>query len=153
MRLWLLLIRLPVKVKTRISRWRLSASLWLSDRLLITQISRFVVVGALTTVGTFLLYQLLILALPYWLAFTLSYAAGIAFSFAMNSAVVFKVEMALVGAIRYVFVYLASYGLSLVLLIMAIEWLGMSEVWAPIPVIAIMAVVNFTAVRMVLTRV
>lgn len=126
--------------------------LWLRDEVLIAQASGFLVVGALTTIGTFCLYQILILVLPYWLGFTLSYAAGIAFSFAMNSKVVFKVGMASAKAIRYVVVYLASYVLSLALLTLAIEWLGMSEVWAPIPVIVIMTGLNFLAVRFVLTR-
>lgn len=116
-----------------------------------TQVYRFAGVGGLTTVGTFLLYQLLILLLPYWLAFSLAFAAGIAFSFAMNSVFVFQVQMASGRAVRYILVYLASYGLSLTLLAIAIEWLGFSEVWAPIPVIAIMTIVNFAGARLVLT--
>lgn len=148
---WLSLAALLAKVKTRVSQICAGGLRWLRGRPLVTQVYRFAGVGGLTTVGTFLLYQLLILLLPYWLAFSLAFAAGIAFSFAMNSVFVFQVQMASGRAVRYILVYLASYGLSLTLLAIAIEWLGFSEVWAPIPVIAIMTIVNFAGARLVLT--
>ena len=145
------LVALLAKVKTRVSRLCADALGWLLDQPLAAQVIGFAGVGGLTTVGTFILYQLLILLLAYWLAFSIAFAAGIAFSFAMNSRFVFQVEMASGRAVKYVLVYLASYALSLTLLALAIEWLGMSEVWAPIPVIAIMTIVNFAGARFVLS--
>jgi len=139
------------EVKARVSRLCAGGLRWLLAQPLVAQVIGFAGVGGLTTVGTFILYQLLILLLPYWLAFSIAFAAGIAFSFAMNSLFVFQVEMARGRAVKYVLVYLASYALSLTLLALAIEWLGFSEVWAPIPVIAIMMIVNFAGARLVLT--
>ena len=66
------------------------------------QMARFGGVGALDTALTFVLYQVLLLLLPYWLAYTLSFAAGIAFAVLVNARFVFEIGLGPRSAVRFV---------------------------------------------------
>src|SRR6476659_6952739 len=91
---------------------------------LLNRMSRFATAGAANALLTFLLYNFLLLATPYWLAYTLSFVAGIGFATLVNPKFVFDIDLGLAGAIRFSLFYLASYGIGLKLLSVLIQVVG-----------------------------
>jgi putative flippase GtrA len=74
----------------------------------------FLSVGALNTAGTFLMFQVLVTWMPYLIAYSLCFAAGIAFSYASLSKL-FSERMTLRKLARYVGAYLFLYVVGIVL--------------------------------------
>ena len=118
-----------------------------SLRRLSGQFTGFVTVGAVNTVLTFLLYELLNLFMPYWLAFTLSFAAGIVFSLSANAGLVFGQRVTAKSAAYFLAFYLLSYAISLGIVTFLVEGLGVSSVIAPLGAIAVMVPINFLGVK------
>ena len=117
------------------------------------QMGRFIGVGAVNTVLTFALYQvLLLLLMPYWLAYTLSFAAGIVFAALVNARFVFDIGLGLGNAFRFALFYLASYVLGLVLLSLFVSELGISAAFAAFLVIPFMLPINFFGSRLALAE-
>ena len=109
----------------------------------IARLTRFVGVGALNTLGTYALYLALQYVMPYSVAFSLSFAAGILFSLWANGRYVFAVRLTARLAAGYAVFYLLSYLASLALLVAAVEVAGLPNWFAPLPVAVIMAVINY----------
>lgn len=114
------------------------------------QIVRFAMVGAGRTVLSLGLYLILTLVVPYWLAFTIAFVAGITFSAVVNGRYVFLVGLTRRSYLLYAGVYLSNYLVSHGLLIVFVEWLGVPAYLAPVPVILCMFPINFIAERYVL---
>ncbi|HEY0329448.1 MAG TPA: GtrA family protein [Rhodopseudomonas sp.] len=115
------------------------------------QFSRFVGVGVVNSVATFVLYQMLLLAMPYWLAFTLSFAAGLVFGMIAGARLVFGRKINLVSAASFSAYYVFSYALSLLILMVVVDRLQISARLAPLIVIAIMVPLNFLGSRYALS--
>ena len=88
---------------------------------MISEWSRFIMVGVVNVVSTFLLYQLLNLFLAYGLAFTISYAAGIVISLFGNARYVFFTQISRSVLIIYPAYYTSSYMLGLGILYALVE--------------------------------
>jgi putative flippase GtrA len=116
------------------------------------QVVGFALVGLLRTVLSYLIYLGLLAYFPYWVAFTCSYVLGLSASFYANGRFVFAIGITLRRAIRYFVVYSSFYTLSLGILVVAIEVLGIPASIAPVCVIALMFPLNFVAERFALTR-
>ncbi len=114
------------------------------------QFSRFLFVGAINSVATFALYQLLLLAAPYRVAFTLSFFAGIMFSMVASAHIVFGRRLHFVSAASFTIYYIISYGLSLLILTAAVDRIMVSPRIAPIVVLVIMVPINFLGSRLAL---
>lgn len=114
------------------------------------QIIRFAVVGAGRTVLSFALYLCLTLVAPYWLAYTMSFVVSIIFSAIVSGRYVFLVGPTARGYLLYGGVYVLNYLVSLGLLVVLVEWLGLPEYIAPVPIVVCMFPVNFIAERFVL---
>ena len=112
--------------------------------------SRFVGVGALNTLLTFLLYQALLFAVPYQVAYTLSFAAGIVFSAVVNARVTFGTTLTARTGLRFAAFYLFNYGLGLALLTVLVEFGGISPVIAPVLAIVLLLPVSFFGSRIAL---
>lgn len=85
------------------------------------QLLKFAGVGVLNTVFSVCLFELLRRGLPYLVAYSLSYGAGIGLSYVLNSAYVFKSRLGLAPAMRFPLVYVVQYGLSLILMPLLVE--------------------------------
>lgn len=116
------------------------------------QFSRFVGVGALNSLATFVLYQVLLLAIPYWLAFTVSFAAGLVFGLVAGARVVFNRRINPVSAMVFALYYVFSYLFSLLMLMVLVDQWGISARLAPLIVIAVMVPLNFIGARFALHR-
>src|SRR4051812_22470710 len=103
-----------------------------------TVILRFLGVGAVNTGLTFLLYQALLFLFPYPIAFSISFAASVAFGAYMNSRMVFRSSLTIPSAGRFLAVCLVNYGLSVLLVTSLIEKVGVHERIAPVLAVAVM---------------
>jgi putative flippase GtrA len=116
------------------------------------QFAGFAIVGALNTVMTFLLYQLIIFVAPYWLAYSLSFLVGLAFSLVMNARMVFNRTITAGLACKYVAFYAASYLAGLGVVAGLIDWFSVPPRLAPIGAAAMLVLINFFGIRLLLRR-
>jgi putative flippase GtrA len=121
-------------------------------QLLQRQFARFVGVGAANTILTFVLYEILILYLPYSVGYTISFVAGIAFAALANSRLVFRIRLESRNTIRFIVFYVSSYFLGLFLMVVAVEKLGLPVAIAPFFLVAVMLPFNFFGSRLALSR-
>ena len=119
---------------------------------LVKSFLRFVGVGAVNTVLSILLYEMLILFLPYRIAYLIPFPIGIAFLLYANSNFVFGRAVRLTSAALFTLFYLASYAAGFVLVIALVEWIGVPPAFAPIGVLLIMTPINFIGSRLALER-
>lgn len=100
-------------------------------------LSRFVIAGALNTGATYLLYLVLVRAMPYVAAYTVSYLAGIAIGYALNVWWVFRTRASVQSASVYPLAYVANYLLGVGLLWMFVQQFGAPAAVAPLLVLPI----------------
>jgi len=121
-------------------------------RMLLRQLSSFLLVGAARTVLSYALYLGLLQVLPYRAAFTVSYVVTLVFSIFVNGTYVFRTELTPLKGLRYAAVFCINYVLGLGILTFAITVLGLDEKIAPALVIVVMFPVGFLTERYALTR-
>jgi putative flippase GtrA len=121
-----------------------------SRRTLVRQLAGFVIVGAVNTVLTLCLYLGLHLFLPYWLAFTISFAAGVAFALFGNAKWVFAGTVKPASAAQFAAFYVFNYVASLAIVVVLVEGFEISSILAPLVAVALMLPINFTVNRFVL---
>ncbi|MCP3982079.1 MAG: GtrA family protein [bacterium] len=117
-----------------------------------SEIVRFVIVGGVNTGLTQLLYMGLLFVMSYTASYTVSYVAGIFLSYWLNSRYVFRQPLQWSKALQFPLVYLAQYVLGVALLYVMIEWLGVHEMIAPLPVVALIVPVTFLMSRYIIKR-
>lgn len=129
---------------------------WLSDRpgLLrhVKPFLGFVSVGAVNTLLSIVLYEILILLLPYWLAYLIPFPVSIAFLLYANAHFVFGRAVTPVSAVTFALFYVASYAAGFVLIIVMVDVIGIPPASAPISMLAIMTPINFIGSRLALGR-
>ena len=118
-----------------------------SLRVLARQVPSFAVVGALRTLASLFMYWGLNLLLPYWISFTVAVAASLLLSVFLSSRYVFLTRVSRVNAAAYALAYAANYGMSLGLLLIVVEILGVPPNLAPVIVIPVMFPLNFLTER------
>jgi len=109
-------------------------------------------IGAVNTAATFALFQLLLFAMGYGWAYTLSFLAGIPFAFVLNSRITFAVELEWSRIPAFALVYGGSYLLGLGVLAALVEWAGIDERPASVLQLVITVPPTFVLSRLVLTR-
>lgn len=112
----------------------------------------FLVMGGLNTAVCLALYQLLLLAMDYRIAFTLVFAFGIAFSALLYSRFVYKVSVAPKTFGLYAAFYVMSYLFGLGVLALLVEYAGIQDRLAIFAQLAISTPVNFVGSRVILRR-
>src|SRR5215472_2536850 len=120
----------------------------MSRRHLSVQFGGFVAVGAVNTLLTLLLYEVLILVMPDWLAYTLGFAASVAFALFTNAGLVFGRPVTAASAVHFVLFYLVSYAAGLGLVVLLVEGLRISAALAPLGAVVIMLPINFIGSRL-----
>ncbi len=78
--------------------------------------ARFLLVGAANTLGSYVIFFVLGLFLPAWLAYTIAFAAGLAWTSLASSRLVFRVRYDWRRAVLFVAVYLVVFGLGQVVI-------------------------------------
>jgi putative flippase GtrA len=112
----------------------------------------FLIMGGINTVLTQLLYMALLLIASYGVSYSLSYAVGLPLAYVLNSKFVFKSEMHWKKMLQYPSVYVVQYLLGMALMVAFVEWLGVPEWIAPIPILALVVPVTFLMTRFIIKR-
>ena len=116
------------------------------------QFSRFVAAGAAGTVLTFALYLGLLQFLDYAAAYSLAYAAGIAFGYAVHSTWVFARKPRVGTALVYPLIHIANYLSSLGLLALLVEFGRVPKTLAPMVVLVITVPFTYVLTRALFKR-
>jgi putative flippase GtrA len=116
---------------------------WLREH----EFSRFVIVGGVNTVVTYLIYVGLVRFLAYPVAYTATTALGILLSYYLNARFVFRQRLRWSAAVQYPTVYLFQYFLGLGLLYVLVEFFRFSKFVAPLAIVVITAPFTFLLSR------
>jgi putative flippase GtrA len=116
------------------------------------QFSRFVIMGGVNTVVTYLIYVALLSIMAYPLAYSVTFALGVILSYLLNARFVFRKRFSLVAALQYPVVYVAQYVMGLGLLYLLVEVFHLSKVVAPILIVFVSVPITYVASRRVIGR-
>lgn len=119
-------------------------------RLTKNPVLRFFVVGGSNTLATSMLLVLLSFFMPGWLAYTISYAAGIVYATLMTGQWVFSAKPSLAESFIYAGCYVVIYMIGLVI-VKWIESLGLPT-WTSVAVVMVTAPLGYLAGRFVFVR-
>lgn len=111
---------------------------------------RFLIVGGLNTLITYLVYLVFLGIADYRVAFTISFTFGIFIAYFLNSLVVFKVTFCWKKLLQYPIIYLVQYLLALVLLNLEVELMSIDQVIAPLINVVLLLPVTFVLNRYIL---
>lgn len=95
---------------------------------------RFIANGIASNVTLYLLYVVMVyLELDYRIAATTTYILGIIWNYTVNRLWSWKSKVPVAGSfIRYVLLYGTTYFLHIGLVVALVEWLGVTEYFAPL---------------------
>ena len=113
---------------------------------------RFLIVGAATTLLTYVMYVGLVLFLTYSIAYTATWVLGIFISYYLNARLVFRKRLRLLVAFQYPVVYLLQYLIGLVLLYVLVDRVHLSKFIAPIFIVFVTVPVTYLTSRYVIVR-
>jgi putative flippase GtrA len=116
-----------------------------------TEIVRFLLGGASTTLVSYAIYLALLRWVPYILAYSIAYAAGIIWSYFVNTFYVFRREPSLIRATLFPLVYLVQFLAGAALLFVFVDMLHVSEALSPLAVIVLTLPLTFVLSRHVIT--
>lgn len=91
---------------------------------------KFLIVGFINTVLTYILYLWLLQSMSYKSAYSISFIAGIIIALILNSRFVYKVTITRVTLIAYPVIYGFQYFFGLFVVSLAVNILGVSEKYA-----------------------
>lgn len=111
---------------------------------------KFLFVGGLNTVITYLIYLLFIIYFQYKIAYGIAYVVGIVSSYLMNSMFVFKARLSIRTMIKFPLVYLLQFIISILLLYFCVDFININEKLAPLIVIAITIPATFLLSKYIL---
>lgn len=97
---------------------------------------RFVITGVINTAASYIIYLLLLVVLSYSAAYTISYAAGIALAYYLNSRFVFGQPLHWKKAAGFPLIYGVQYLLGIAILVLMVEAFRINTAIAPLIVIA-----------------
>ena len=98
---------------------------------------RFLIAGAVNTGLTYVLYLGLLFLMSYIWAYSLTYVAGIALGYTLNSKWVFKKTPNLRSAAAYPLTYALNFIVGVVLLWVLVEIIKLPKEIAPLVVVAV----------------
>ena len=119
-------------------------------RALENEFVRFLVAGAVNTGTTYVIYAVLLLALPYALAYSIAYVSGIFISYYLNSRFVFNAPLHWRKAVQFPLVYLVQYVLGVGLLAFWVGVIGVPEIFGPALVIVFTIPATFLLSRLII---
>jgi putative flippase GtrA len=111
---------------------------------------RFVFVGAVNSLITYVMYVALVFVVPYPVAYSISYVAGILISYYLNCRFVFKEKLRLSKALQFPLVYFFQYLLGIGLLFVLVSVAKIDKLLAPIGVVVITVPITYLLSRYVI---
>lgn len=116
------------------------------------QFIRFVLIGCVNTIVTYVIYVGLVTFMPYGIAYTVTTALGILISYLLNARYVFRRKLRLAAALQYPMVYLLQYVFGLVTLYLLVEKAGFNKLVAPLLIVCVSVPATFILSRHILGR-
>lgn len=111
---------------------------------------RFLVVGAINTTVTYILYLALLLLFPYSISYTIAYVLGIGFAYFLNTRFVFRVQHTLARFTLFPLVYSAQYITGILALFLAVNLFKIPDRFALIASIVTTVPITFLVSRSIL---
>lgn len=96
---------------------------------------RYLAGGAANTAFSYLVYRLLLLVVPYEIAYSGSYIAGIVSGYFINAMFVFRAPVALKSIAKYPLAYAIPYLAGLIMMRLLVGGAGMDARYAPFVVL------------------
>ena len=116
------------------------------------EIARFLLAGTATTVFSYAVYLVLLIVLPYIIAYVISYAAGIVFSYFINTYFVFRQQFSWKSLFQFPLVYIAQLIINLFVLWLAVDRFDMKQELAPLIAIVISIPVTYLMSRAIIKK-
>ena len=116
------------------------------------EIIKFMVVGGINTLSTYIIYVLCVLFVKFTIAYTIAYLVGIIISFYLNTIFVFQSNISFKKFLKFPFIYVIQYFIGLFLLHLIVEFFKLNKLVAPILVIILTFPVTFVLSRKILKR-
>jgi len=113
---------------------------------------KFIGVGVINTVASYLLYVLLVLFLNYQLSYAISFAFGIILSFLLNTKYVFEVKKTIKKFVLFPLVYLVQYLLGAFMMNIVVEIIEINKFFAPLVVTIFLLPISFLLSKKILTN-
>ncbi len=114
------------------------------------EIARFLFAGTATTVFSYAIYLALLFVLPYMVAYVISFAAGIVFSYFINTYFVFSRRFNWQSFLRFPLVYAAQLAINLGIVWLSVDRFGIRKEWAPLIAVAISIPVTYLMSRAII---
>jgi Predicted membrane protein len=108
---------------------------------------RFLIAGGINTLFTLGLYWLLLNWLSYPMAYTLSFVSGVLSGYALNTYVVFRRRWSWMKLLAFPSVQVVNYLCGLAVIWVAIHWLRVSQMVAPLLATVVVLPINFLLTR------
>jgi putative flippase GtrA len=108
---------------------------------------RFVLVGVINTLLTYIIYAAGLLFFKYAIAYTISFMIGVVISYYLNTSFAFNSALSVKKAIRFLSAYLLQYLFGLSILYIFVNLLGFSVFIAPVFVLCFSVPVTYLLVK------
>ena len=108
---------------------------------------RFLLSGGVNTVLTYAVYLLLMKFMPYWLAYSVSFAGGIGMAYALNRLFVFGEHRGALSLLGLPLVYGIQYVIGLLLLWLWVAVAGLDARLGPLATIGVTVPLTFILTR------
>jgi putative flippase GtrA len=113
---------------------------------------RFLIVGGVNTMLTYVIYLALLNIVDYRIAFTSSFITGIFIGYGLNALFVFKTPLLLHKMIWYPLIYTFQYCSGLLLLAILVDDFGIDKRFAPLINVLLLTPITFMLNKWFLLR-
>ena len=114
------------------------------------QTLRFLVGGAANTLVSYVIYWLLLLVVPYAVAYTASYVATVFSGFWINTRFVFRAPWSWSKLFVFPLVHVANYSIGLLVIWVSVSILGINPWVAPVIATIVALPFNFLLTRLLM---
>ncbi len=118
--------------------------------MILSQFIKFIGVGSINTIVTYLLYLLLLFVATYRISYTIAYIFGIGFSYWLNLKLVFREKGSRGKIVLFPLVYLVQYILGMIILYITIDKFDLPEEIAPILVVLMTIPLTFILTKIIM---
>ncbi len=119
--------------------------------MILSQFVKFVGVGSINTIVTYMLYLLLLLVATYQVSYTITYIFGIGLAYWLNLKFVFNEKSTKRKIVLYPLVYIVQYAFGMIILHIAINTYSLPKEIAPILVIVLTIPLTFILTKKILS--
>lgn len=117
-----------------------------------TEVVRFGIVGSIALAILYVVYYFLLPLLGHNGAYSVGYATSWVVNYLLTVSFTFKVKSSNTRCAGFAFSHLVNYLLQIAFLNIFV-WMGLTEIWAPLPVFMICVPANFLLVRWFLKKI